>query len=99
MFGDTFTPEYIESLIQETNAFYGGKNIDVDNVVFVHGSDDPWHPMGRLTDVNENSPAFVIDGKKNNYLVVQYRKNIYQTLKWLLLRLFTTFYNTSPSII
>ena len=50
--------------MQETNAFYGGKNIDVDNVVFVHGSDDPWHPMGRLTDVNENSPAFVIDGKK-----------------------------------
>ena len=64
LFGDTFTPEYIESLIQKTNAFYGGKNIDVDNVVFVHGSDDPWHPMGRLTDVNENSPAFVIDGKK-----------------------------------
>ena len=64
LFGGTFTPEYIESLIQETNAFYGGKNIDVDNVVFVHGSDDPWHPMGRLTDVNENSPAFVIDGKK-----------------------------------
>ena len=71
MFGDTFTPEYIESLIQETNAFYGGKNIDVDNVVFVHGSDDPWHPMGRLTDVNENSPAFVIDGKKINHLMVE----------------------------
>ena len=63
MFGDEFTPEYIESLVQETNAMYGGKNIDVDNVVFVHGSIDPWHAMGQLTDVNENSPAFVIDGK------------------------------------
>jgi len=62
LFGDTFTPEYIESLVQETNAMYGGKNIDVDNVVFVHGSIDPWHAMGRLTDVNENSPAFVING-------------------------------------
>ena len=48
--------------MEETNAMYGGKNIDVDNVVFVHGSIDPWHAMGRLTDVNENSPAFVING-------------------------------------
>ena len=62
LFGDKFTPEYIESLVEETNAMYGGKNIDVDNVVFIHGSIDPWHAMGRLTDVNENSPAFVING-------------------------------------
>ena len=37
--------------------------MDVDNVVFVHGSLDPWHAMGRLSDLNENSPAFVINGK------------------------------------
>ena len=62
MFGDIFTPEYIESLIQESNAYYGATNIDVTNVAFVHGSIDPWHAMGRLTDVNEKSPAFIIDG-------------------------------------
>jgi len=62
LFGDIFSPEYIESLIQESNAYYGATNIDVTNVVFVHGSIDPWHAMGRLTDVNEKSPAFIIDG-------------------------------------
>ena len=63
VFGELFTPEYVEYLVQETNTYYGATNLDVDNVVFVHGFIDPWHAMGRLTDLNENSPAFVINGR------------------------------------
>ncbi len=63
LFGELFTPEYIEDMIKESNAYYGATNIDVTNVAFVHGSIDPWHAMGRLTDVNEHSPAFIIEGK------------------------------------
>ena len=63
MFGDIFTPDYVETMVQESNAYYGATHLDVENVVFVHGSIDPWHAMGRLTNLNENSPAIVINGK------------------------------------
>ena len=64
MFGDIFTLEYIEKMVQGSNDYYGATDLDVQNVVFVHGSIDPWHAMGRLTDLNENSPAIIIPGKK-----------------------------------
>ena len=63
VFGDIFTQEYIEEMVDGTNDYYGAKNLDVQNVVFVHGSVDPWHSMGRITDLNENSPAILIPGK------------------------------------
>ncbi len=62
LFGDLFTAEYVETMAKETNAYYGATHLDVKNVVFVHGSIDPWHAMGRLTDLNENSPAVIING-------------------------------------
>ena len=61
-FGNLFTLDYIEELVQGSNDFYGGTDLNVQNVVFVHGSIDPWHAMGRLTDLNENSPAIVVPG-------------------------------------
>ena len=62
LFGDIFTLEYIEEMAQGSNDYYGAKDLDVNNVVFVHGSIDPWHAMGRITDLNENSPAILIPG-------------------------------------
>ena len=50
-------------MVQGSNDYYGATELDVNNVVFVHGSIDPWHAMGRLTDLNENSPAIIIPGK------------------------------------
>ena len=41
---------------------YGGVNPDVDNVVFVHGTIDPWHAMGVLQDISAESPAIYING-------------------------------------
>ena len=62
-FGDDFTKAHIESLIANTNAYYGGLGLDVENVVFVHGSNDPWYKLGLQSDLNENSPVIVIKGK------------------------------------
>ena len=63
LFGEIFTPQYVESMINATNAYYGATNLDVTNVVFVHGSIDPWKAMGRLTSNDyENSPVFIIEG-------------------------------------
>ena len=49
-------------MVQSTNAYYGSKDLDVENVVFVNGAVDPWHTMGRLTDLNDKSPAILIPG-------------------------------------
>ena len=50
-------------MVEDSNSYYGAKELHVDNVVFVHGSIDPWHAMGRTTNLNENSPAIMIPGK------------------------------------
>merc|ERR1719232_541557 len=65
LFGDIFTDEYVQEMIDESNAYFGATDLDVDRVVFVHGSIDPWSAMGRLTDLNENSPAFIIPGSSH----------------------------------
>ena len=63
LFGDIFNPAYIAKMVQGTNEYYGDKNLEVQNVVFSQGSCDPWHTMGRITDLNEKSPAIFIQGK------------------------------------
>ena len=82
VFGASFKEKYIEEIVENSNSYYGAKELDVENVVFVHGSIDPWHAMGRTTDLNEDSPAIMIEGltKKNSiyiYIYIYY----YQLLK------------------
>ena len=48
--------------IQATNTEYGGVDIKVDNVVFVHGSVDPWHAMGVINTTTDSAPAIYIAG-------------------------------------
>jgi hypothetical protein len=50
--------------IDRTNTFYGGLDIEVSNVVFVHGSIDPWHALGITKTVDQGAPAIYIEGKK-----------------------------------
>ena len=71
MYGNIFDLDYIEKLVRETNDYYGSTDLDVKNVVFVHGSIDPWHAMGRLTDLNKESPAIMIPG--NDFLGYHHR--------------------------
>ena len=47
---------------QATNTEYGGLDIAVSNVVFVHGSIDPWHAMGIIQSNRTKSPAIYIEG-------------------------------------
>jgi len=62
VFGPKFDKELLESGIQQTLQEYGGLDISVSNVVFVHGSLDPWHALGILEDKSPSSPAIVING-------------------------------------
>ena len=56
-----------------TNIVYGGKNPAVTNVIFVNGNLDPWHSLSVLEDLNESSPAILIDG--NKYYVFEFNYN------------------------
>jgi hypothetical protein len=42
---------------------YGGLNPDVTRVLYTQGSLDPWHALGRETDLSVDSPVIMIDGK------------------------------------
>lgn len=46
IFGSRYNKSFIENAISRTNTIYGALDIQVDNVVFVHGSVDPWHALG-----------------------------------------------------
>merc|ERR1712172_223130 len=62
IFGPKFTLELLNKGIQATNTEYGGLDIAISNVVFVHGSIDPWHAMGIIQSNRTKSPAIYIEG-------------------------------------
>jgi len=61
-FGAQFTHQMMQNSIAASNIEYGGFTPDVNNVVFVHGSIDPWHAMGVLEDLHEGAPSIYISG-------------------------------------
>jgi len=61
-YGPDFGHNMLERVVAATNTQYGGKNPNVDKVVFVHGSIDPWHAMGVLEDISAAAPAIYING-------------------------------------
>ena len=61
IFGPKFNLELLERGIKRSNTMYGAKNIQVSNVVFVHGSFDPWHALG-ITEDNGANTAILIPG-------------------------------------
>ncbi|XP_012256835.2 putative serine protease K12H4.7 [Athalia rosae] len=63
---DVFGPKYnmhlLEAAVERTNTIYGAFDLDVSNVVFVHGSIDPWHALGITKSSNPRAPAIYING-------------------------------------
>ena len=53
----------MQELRNDTNIYYGQKEIEVDNVVFLTGSEDGWTPFAITKDINDNSPAYTIKSK------------------------------------
>lgn len=46
----------------ETNIRYGGLKPQVTNVIFIHGSIDPWHALGLTNLSNATFPSIFING-------------------------------------
>jgi len=62
IYEDTFNRTTINSNVEDTNRYYGGRNISVTKVVFPNGSIDPWHAMGVTKDISEDATAIFING-------------------------------------
>lgn len=62
LYGSKFNETFLNSAINRTNIIYGALDIEVSNVVFVHGTVDPWHPLGILETVDARAPAILING-------------------------------------
>ncbi|XP_044268918.1 putative serine protease K12H4.7 [Tribolium madens] len=62
IFGSIYDEDFLNDVIDRTNTYYGGLDIEVSNVVFVHGSIDPWHALGITKTIDENAPAIYIEG-------------------------------------
>ena len=58
------TPDKVKANIQNTNNYYGGRDINkkVTNIVFPNGSIDPWHALGILKDITSHLKAVYITG-------------------------------------
>ncbi|XP_049813909.1 putative serine protease K12H4.7 [Schistocerca nitens] len=61
IFGSEYTAERVEEGVRKANLLYGGRTPNVNNVAFVNGGLEPWHALGVLEDINESSPAIVIE--------------------------------------
>lgn len=63
---DVFGPRYnaylLDAAVNRTNILYGALNLKTSNVVFVHGSIDPWHVLGITSSKNAQMPAIYING-------------------------------------
>uniref|UniRef100_A0A6P7HD32 Serine protease K12H4.7 n=1 Tax=Diabrotica virgifera virgifera TaxID=50390 RepID=A0A6P7HD32_DIAVI len=58
----SYNEMFVGHAINRTNVFYGGLDIEVSNVVFVHGSRDPWRLLGITKTLNDQAPAILIEG-------------------------------------
>ncbi|CAH2985463.1 unnamed protein product [Chilo suppressalis] len=62
VFGKKFDKDFVSNAAAWTNSKYGGVDIAVSRVVFVHGSVDPWHALGITQTKDNNAPAIYIKG-------------------------------------
>lgn len=58
----SFGAEILETGIKRTNIFYGSQTPEVTKVLSIHGTVDPWHPLGILSDLNDQAPSILITG-------------------------------------
>ena len=61
-FGEEFTHVRLSNAVHQTNIEYGGYDIAGSNTVHVHGSLDPWQPLGLKRSLSDNSPLILING-------------------------------------
>lgn len=62
VFGPKFNATGLNAAVARTNVEYGAWELRTTNVIYVHGSADPWHPLGLLHSPNAAMPVVLING-------------------------------------
>nr|XP_018897159.1 PREDICTED: putative serine protease K12H4.7 [Bemisia tabaci] len=62
VYGPSFNNQHVNASTEETNTNYGGYTLPVSRVIFVHGSVDPWSPLGITSNPPDGSYAIFIKG-------------------------------------
>nr|KAF7435023.1 hypothetical protein H0235_003214 [Vespula pensylvanica] len=62
IFGPRYNIDLLNNAVKRTNTLYGALKLEVNNVVFVHGSVDPWHALGITTSLTPEATAIYING-------------------------------------
>ncbi|XP_052862481.1 putative serine protease F56F10.1 [Anopheles cruzii] len=62
IYGDRFKADSLARGIYRTNNNYGALNPGATNVLYVHGSIDPWHRLGLIESNDVFTPVIFIDG-------------------------------------
>ncbi|XP_067008768.1 putative serine protease K12H4.7 isoform X2 [Anabrus simplex] len=62
VFGKRFNSTFVQQATKNTNILYGGFNLQMNRILFVQGSVDPWHALGITQTLREDSPAIYING-------------------------------------
>lgn len=62
IYGKDFDADYLDNSINQTNNYYGELHPNTTNVLYVHGSIDPWHALGLIRSDNPALPTIFIQG-------------------------------------
>ncbi|XP_037930354.1 putative serine protease K12H4.7 [Teleopsis dalmanni] len=62
IYSDRMDAEYLDQVVANTNTFYGALKPETTNVLYVHGSIDPWHALGLINSKNPKTPTIYIEG-------------------------------------
>ncbi|XP_037042971.1 putative serine protease K12H4.7 [Bradysia coprophila] len=62
IFGKQFDGKFLDKAIFRCNTNYGALDAETTNVIYIHGSIDPWHALGLTKAVNSQMPVIYING-------------------------------------
>lgn len=65
-YGQEYDSDFVSESIKLTNDFYGALHPSTSNVIYVHGSIDPWHALGLVASENAALPTIYIQGTMLN---------------------------------
>lgn len=62
-----YDSDFLSESIEATNDFYGALKPQTKNVLYVHGSIDPWHALGLVNSTNSALPTIYIEGESKKH--------------------------------
>ncbi|XP_017137003.1 putative serine protease F56F10.1 [Drosophila miranda] len=62
VFSNSMDAKYLQNVVSQTNKHYGALKPETTNVLYVHGSIDPWHALGLVKSSNAATPTIFIEG-------------------------------------